>query len=125
MSVLTDMLYIVDESVKATGEVVTGFATEVTNLANGYESSHPDSGATQEEIQNAAYFAKSVDDPERFPPLNDEMKNEVAERQASEAIAHNLREALDQNPELSPEEQQLQMEERMQTHLDYQKQLSM
>jgi hypothetical protein len=125
MSILSDALEFVDETVKATGEIAAGVAAEVKGLADEYTKANPNSGAAPEELQNAAYFAKAVDNPERFPPLSDEMKSQVEDRQASEEIARNLRESSGKSPDLSPEEQQAQMQDRMQEQFDRQKQHSM
>jgi hypothetical protein len=123
-SILTDALFIVDTTAKAAGEFASGVAAEVVDLADSYANAHPDSGATAEELQSAAYFAKSIEDPEKFPPLNEEMKSEVENWQLTDKIVQNLREASGKSPDLSPEEQQLQMEERMQAHMIYQNQKS-
>jgi hypothetical protein len=123
-SILTDALFFVDEMAKTVDELALEALMEVIELRKSYENSHPDSGATLAELQGAAYFAKSVEDPEKFPPLSEEMKAEVENWQLTDKIVQNLREASGKSPDLSPEEQQLQMEERMQAHMIYQNQMS-
>jgi hypothetical protein len=98
---------------------------EVSKQAEQYAQAHPDSGATEEELYNAAYFAKSVDDSERFPPRDNEEERLVTDRQSYEEIAGNLREGSGESRELSEEEQQTQMEDRMQAHISYQHRMSM
>jgi hypothetical protein len=98
---------------------------EVNELAEAYEMANPGSGSTPEEIRNAAYFAKSVDDPARFAPRSDEETALVEDRQATEEIVQNLRESSGRSSELTSEERQALMEERMQTHMAFQNQYSM
>jgi hypothetical protein len=120
-SILTDALYFVDEMERTAGDLVTGIGQEVTNLADAYVKANPETTATREEVENAAYFAKSVDDQEKYPPRDEQMQADVEDRQASEEIARNLREASGQEATLSPEEEQRQLEDRMQAHLDHHK----
>jgi hypothetical protein len=120
-SILTDALYFIDEMERTAGELVAGVSQEVVDLADGYVKANSESGATREEVENAAYFAKSVADPEKYPPRDGEMEAAVKDRQASEEVARNLREATGHDATLSPEEEQQQMEERMRSQLDHQK----
>jgi hypothetical protein len=120
-SILTIAFWAVEETTKTLGELAGFVVDEVKNLADDFSRAQPDSGATTEELYLSAYFAKSVEDGEKFPPLDAEMKSAVADRQASETIARNLREAAGRPVDHSPEEAALQREDRMQTHLDHQK----
>jgi hypothetical protein len=115
----------VEEMANSLGELASFAVYEVKDLADDFSRAHPDSGATTEELQRSAYFAESVENSEKFPPLDAEMKSAVADRQASETIARNLREASERPIELSPEEVALQREDRMQAHLIHQKHYSM
>ena len=101
--------------------MVVGVSREVVGLADDYVKANPQTSASREEVENAAYFAKAVDDPKNYPPRDAEMQAAVKDRQASEEITRNLREASGQKATPSPEEEQRRMEERMHAQLDNQK----
>jgi hypothetical protein len=121
---LGELIELGGEIMKAAGEYTGGVLQEVQSIANDFVAANPNSGATQEQLENAAYFAKAVDNPEQFPPRNDQEKSQVEDRQASEEIAKSIRET-NGSPGLSPQEQQAQVQDRMQEYLDRQKQMSM
>jgi len=120
MSALTDMIDVIDEGLKAAGEIATGVAHEVNGLAE--RQSVP---VAEEQLSNEAHAAKAVDNPEKYPPRDEEMKAWVEDRRASEEIARNLRESSAGRQEVSPQQQQALMEDRMQDYLQCQKQQQM
>ncbi len=122
-SIFEDFFTVASETL---GEIAQGVKTEVNNLANSYSSAHPDSGATPAQAQEAAYFSKAVDDPAKFPPVNDDMKSKVSDRQISEDISNNLRERNGNADSISKEDQQPGItEDRMQSYLSMQQQKTM
>jgi hypothetical protein len=123
--VLNDLMFIVEETVKAGGEVATGVTQEVAGLVNDYSAASQNSEAPVSQQAEAAYAALSVENSEKYPPLSDNMKIFVEDRQLSESMDRHLQEASGGSLELSPEEQQAQMQDRMQSYIDQQKQYSM
>lgn len=115
---------IIDTTAQSLYEIADGVSAEVNDIANSFSAAHPD--VPQEQVQEAAYYAKAVDDPEKYPPLNDGMKTEIEERQAYERVGEKLRAAGEEPGSLSDEQkQELMMEDRMQSYLDRQKEHSM
>jgi hypothetical protein len=122
---LADMMLVFEETVKAGGEVVSGVAQEVATAVNDYARGNPNAEAPLAQQQEAAYAALSVGNPERYPPLSDDMKSFVEDRRLSEAIDRQLVEASGGSLDVTPQEQQAQMQDRMQAYIDQQKQYSM
>ena len=122
---LNDLMFIVEETVKAGGEVATGVTNEVRGLTDNYAASNPSSEATQQQQENAAYYALSVDNTEKYPPKDEEMKEQVEARQAYESVDGAWAERSGEKYEQTPEQKQQQMEDRMQDYLERQKQQQM
>jgi hypothetical protein len=107
----------IDDAGEGLKDIVDDFGREVGGIMSGVAGGSPADGVKGE----AEYFAKAVDDPEKFPPLDDEMAARIKERQAYEATNCALR----GGEELSPAAQQWNMQDRVQAYMENQKSFSM
>ena len=98
-------------------------SSSVEDLAASYAKANPASGASTEEHMEAAYFAHAVEDLDKYPPRDKEMRERVEQRQFEEQFEKNLRKG---SGETSREESKQElMQERMQSYMDRQKQYAM
>jgi hypothetical protein len=75
-------------------------------------------------IAEATYFARAVDDPKNYPPLNSEMKEAIEERQAYERAETAMRGGRTADRDVSKQEKQELMEERIEAYLDRHKEIA-
>jgi hypothetical protein len=121
-SLFEDYVNGAEEAVLGLGAVVS---SGVSDLAASYSESHPDSAAFPDQVQDAAYFAQSVEDPEKYPPLNEDMKAQVEERRAYEEIGQKLRQSSGEDIAVSDEQRLEVMQDRMESYMDRQKEHTM
>jgi hypothetical protein len=115
---------VAETTVQSVGDIASGVTAEIHDIASSFSASHPD--VPQEQVQEAAHYAKSVEDPERCPPRDEQMAADVAERQAYERVGEKLRAAGQEPGSFSDEQkQEFMREDRMESYIDRQKQHSM
>jgi hypothetical protein len=116
---------LIEPTFESLGEIAQGVMSEVAFIAGSFATANPESGLSQADLEQAAYFAKSVEDTEKYPPLNSAMQEAVEERQAYERAETAMGEKSVGNQEPPEQDQQAQLYERMQAHLERQKEMEM
>lgn len=111
----SELFDILEGTADAFGEVIGDVVQEVSGIVGGGET-------TLE--QEAAYFARCVEDPEMYPPLNDEMAELAESRRSYERTLAASREAAGFDGELTAAGEKWMTEDRMQEYMDNQQSYS-
>jgi hypothetical protein len=109
---------ILDGGLEAFEEVLTDTVKEITGIYGAL-------GGVSALDREAAYFADCVEDPGKFPPLNEEMKQRADSRRAEEAAWRENRSANGGSPDLTPAGEAWIRSNRVETYMNREQDLTL